>query len=44
VPLTLLTLDAWDFIRLQERTTEGCERPLAAGQTWAIKFPIAVGV
>ncbi len=44
VPLTLLTLDAWDFIRLQERTAEGCERPLAAKQIWTIKFLIAVGV
>ena len=44
VPLTLLTLDAWDFIRLQERTAEGCEQPLAARQNWAIKFLIAVGV
>jgi nitric oxide reductase subunit B len=44
VPLTLLTLDAWDFIRLQERTAEGEARPLAARQTWAIRFLIAVGV
>ncbi|MGA2080809.1 MAG: cbb3-type cytochrome c oxidase subunit I [Holophaga sp.] len=44
VPLTLLTLDAWDFIRLQERTVEGDAQPLAAKQTWAIKFLIAVGV
>jgi nitric oxide reductase subunit B len=44
VPLTLLTLDAWDFIRLQERTCGTCDLPLAAQQTWAIKFLIAVGV
>jgi nitric oxide reductase subunit B len=44
VPLTLLTLDAWDFIRLQERTAGGGSRPLAAKQTWAIRFLIAVGV
>jgi nitric oxide reductase subunit B len=37
VPLTLLTLDAWDFIRLQEG-----ER--AVGQKWAIAFLMAVGV
>ena len=44
VPLTLLTLDAWDFIRLRERTAEGGSRPLAARQIWAIKFLTAVGV
>jgi len=44
VPLTLLTLDAWDFLRLRERTAEGCDRPLASRQLWAIRFLIAVGV
>ena len=44
VPLTLLTLDAWDFIRLQDRDCMECEAPLAARQTWPIKFLIAVGV
>jgi len=44
VPLTLLTLDAWDFIRLQHRNCEDCGKPLAARQSWAIKFLIAVGV
>jgi nitric oxide reductase subunit B len=44
VPLTLLTLDAWDFIRLKEKTCSDCNRPLAAKQVWAIKFLIAVGV
>ena len=44
VPLTLLTLDAWDFIRLQERSCSTGGRPLAAKQSWAIKFLIAVGV
>lgn len=44
VPLTLLTLDAWDFIRLQDKTCEECDKPLAAKQRWAIKFFIAVGV
>jgi nitric oxide reductase subunit B len=37
VPLTLLTLDAWDFIRLQKGDW-------AAGQKWAIYFLMAVGV
>ncbi|WP_243301122.1 nitric-oxide reductase large subunit [Geothrix oryzisoli] len=44
VPLTLLTLDAWDFIRLQDKDCEDCGKPLAARQRWAIKFLIAVGV
>jgi nitric oxide reductase subunit B len=44
VPLTLLTLDAWDFIRLRDQECEDCGRPLAATQKWAIKFLIAVGV
>lgn len=44
VPLTLLTLDAWDFIRLKDRTCEECQKPLAAKHQWTIKFLIAVGV
>lgn len=44
VPLTLLTLDAWDFIRLKDKTCEECQQPFAAKHQWAIKFLIAVGV
>ena len=44
VPLTLLTLDAWDFIRLQNRTAEPGVLPMASKHRWAIKFLIAVGV
>jgi nitric oxide reductase subunit B len=44
VPLTLLTLDAWDFIRLQHRSCETCDFPMAGKHRWAIKFLIAVGV
>lgn len=44
VPLTLLTLDAWDFIRLKERACTSCGEPLVAKQMWTIKFLIAVGV
>ena len=44
VPLTLLTLDAWDFIRLKDRTCSDHGRSLVAGQIWAIRFLIAVGV
>jgi nitric oxide reductase subunit B len=44
IPLTLLTLDAWDFIRLKEQDCADCHKPLAAKQKWAIYFLIAVGV
>lgn len=43
IPLTLLTLDAWDFIRLEHQGGAGA-RPLATKHRWAIKFLIAVGV
>jgi nitric oxide reductase subunit B len=42
VPLTLLTLDAWDFIRLQNRSGGGAH-PAAARHRWTIAFLIAVG-
>jgi nitric oxide reductase subunit B len=44
VPLTLLTLDAWDFIRLQRQDGARGDRPLADRQRWAVNFLIAVGV
>ncbi len=44
IPLTLLTLDAWDFIRLKDQNCEDCHQPLAAHQEWPIYFLIAVGV
>ena len=44
VPLTLLTLDAWDFIRLRERQCEECGQALAGRHRWAIYFLMAVGV
>ena len=44
VPLTLLTLDAWDFIRLQKARCAECRQELAAGQRWAVYFLMAVGV
>ena len=43
VPLTLLTLDAWDFIRLRERRCEDCRRGFADRHRWAIYFLMAVG-
>jgi nitric oxide reductase subunit B len=44
VPLTLLTLDAWDFIKLRKHTCPDCGKELAANQKWAIYFLMAVGV
>ncbi len=43
VPLTLLTLDAWDFIRLRERRCEDCQTTFADRHRWAIYFLMAVG-
>ncbi|MCI4398551.1 MAG: nitric-oxide reductase large subunit [Acidobacteria bacterium] len=43
VPLTLLTLDAWDFIKLQKAPCSECGEPLAHKQKWAIYFLMAVG-
>ena len=43
VPLTLLTLDAWDFIRLKDKRCDACGDDLAANQKWAIYFLMAVG-
>ena len=43
VPLTLLTLDAWDFVRIKDRPCAECGRNFAGGQIWAIYFLMAVG-
>jgi nitric oxide reductase subunit B len=43
VPLTLLTLDAWDFIRLRDRQCEDCQTTFAERHRWAIYFLMAVG-
>jgi nitric oxide reductase subunit B len=44
VPLTLLTLDAWDFIKLKNQQCSACGREFATSQRWAIYFLMAVGV
>lgn len=44
VPLTLLTLDAWDFVRVSSLRCEECGRFLAARQKWTIYYLISVGV
>jgi len=43
VPLTLLTLDAWDFVSLPNRQCAECGYAVAARQKWAIYFLMAVG-
>lgn len=43
VPLTLLTLDAWDFIKLTRGKCEVCGKEIAMPQKYAFYFLIAVG-
>ncbi len=44
IPLTLLTRDAWDFIKLRKAQCATCGHEFAANQKWAIYFLMAVGV
>ncbi|HEX7549071.1 MAG TPA: cbb3-type cytochrome c oxidase subunit I, partial [Candidatus Methylomirabilis sp.] len=44
VPLTLLTLDAWDFIRVGRTTCDVCGKAVAIPHKWTFAFLIAVGV
>jgi nitric oxide reductase subunit B len=43
VPLTLLTLDAWDFIRLRHRRPGQAPASFADRHRWAVYFLMAVG-
>ena len=43
VPLTLLTLDAWDFVKLTHGTCGVCNKPIAVPHRWTFYFLIAVG-
>jgi nitric oxide reductase subunit B len=43
VPLTLLTLDAWDFIKLTKSKCEVCGKQIAIPHKWAFYFLMAVG-
>ncbi|MDD5560469.1 cbb3-type cytochrome c oxidase subunit I [Candidatus Methylomirabilis sp.] len=43
VPLTLLTLDAWDFIQLTESQCGVCELPVSLPHKWTVYFLMAVG-
>ena len=44
VPLTLLTLDAWDFMKLTEGTCDICGHAISIPHKWTFYFMIAVGV
>jgi nitric oxide reductase subunit B len=43
VPLTLLTLDAWDFIRLTRGQRDALGKPVAIPHKWTFYFLMAVG-
>ncbi|MDE2059803.1 MAG: cbb3-type cytochrome c oxidase subunit I [candidate division NC10 bacterium] len=43
VPLTLLTLDAWDFIKLTRSQCGVCELPVSLPHKWTFYFLMAVG-
>ena len=43
VPLTLLTLDAWDFVRTTRGDCEVCGRAVAVPHKWTFHFLMAVG-
>ena len=44
VPLTLLTLDAWDFVKLTRGKCAICGQEMAVPYKWTFYFLIAVGV
>lgn len=43
VPLTLLTLDAWDFVRTMRGDCDMCGKAIAIPHKWTFYFLIAVG-
>lgn len=43
VPLTLLTLDAWDFVKLTRGKCDVCNKPVSIPHKWTFYFLIAVG-
>jgi len=43
VPLTLLTLDAWDFIKLTKSKCDVCGKEISIPHKWAFYFLMAVG-
>ncbi len=43
VPLTLLTLDAWDFVKLSRGQCDVCNKSIAVPHKWTFYFLMAVG-
>ncbi len=43
VPLTLLTLDAWDFIKLSRGKCDICDKEISVPHKWTFYFLMAVG-
>ncbi len=43
VPLTLLTLDAWDFVRLSKGKCDICGKEISIPHKWTFYFMMAVG-
>jgi len=43
VPLTLLTLDAWDFVKLSQGRCEICNKFISVPHKWTFYFLMAVG-
>jgi nitric oxide reductase subunit B len=43
VPLTLLTLDAWDFVKLSRGKCDICNKTIAVPHKWTFYFLMAVG-
>jgi nitric oxide reductase subunit B len=43
VPLTLLTLDAWDFIKLTRGKCDVCQQEISVPHKWTFYFLMAVG-
>jgi nitric oxide reductase subunit B len=43
VPLTLLTLDAWDFVKLSRGRCEICNKTISVPHKWTFYFLMAVG-
>jgi len=43
VPLTLLTLDAWHFVRTTRGQCDVCGKPIAVPHKWAFYFLMSVG-
>jgi nitric oxide reductase subunit B len=43
VPLTLLTLDAWDFVKLSEGKCDICGKEISIPHKWTFYFMMAVG-